>query len=925
MSARFWAKTGKGKFEDGKPRYHPVICHLADTAAVAMEIVRSCLSPAAVKTLENGLGLSDESLVKCCGFLAGCHDLGKVSPAFQFQVDPVGKALAGGELYDLWHNLNPVTRSGKAPHGLVTAKTLPEFLIERSLDKSLAKRLAAIVGGHHGFFPSAAEIKALNEVLAGANEGNAWRKFSREIFEQLEAFVEITAQDFPIRCDNAAAMILAGLTTVSDWIASNADDKTGFPYANDRPFAEYSSELPERARRALEAIGWMRLPTGRPLRFTELFQEIQEPRELQKTAITATQTLTPPCLVLVEASMGEGKTEAALYLADYLQHQSGIGGFYVGLPTQATSNAMWNRVRNFLGQRYPEQTVNLTLSHAAAALKDEYQSSVCRLDQVYDEEGKVVAGEWHTARKRTLLSPYGVGTIDQALMGAVRSKHQFVRLFGLAGRTVILDEIHAYDLYTSTLLERLIEWLALLGSPVIALSATLPLSTRRALVSAYARGCGATEPEIEMPVAKYPRLTAFTSQGVTVRSFKASPHVTRSLYLRWVSEPDWVTDLQEQLTDGGCVAIICSTVNRAQEVFGQLRDRRYFAEDELGLFHGRFLFIDRERIEKDCLARFGKPKDPNTKRPKRYVLVATQVIEQSLDLDFDLIISDLAPIDLLLQRSGRLHRHEDRTDRPPKLLQPTMWLISPELSESGKADFGDSGFIYDRHVLLRTWLTLRDCQGSGKPLGALHSPPKPPILGDFESSVQLPEMMDDLIEAVYDRNQVPSEMLEQVHQIDWQESLADYLGDESQDKKKADLVKLPPGHAGKIHPSEFTRQGDADDDAAIAKVTRLGRESVTTIFLQQTAEGLVLPNTKECINLKQTPNLQTIRKLLEHSTRISKMGLVKELQSQERPQRWTSVLLRHCCLVVLDEKGIAQVGEWRITLDVLRGIVIMAD
>ena len=221
--------------------------------------------------------------------------------------------------------------------------------------------------------------------------------------------------------------------------------------------------------------------------------------------------------------MGEGKTEAALYLADWLQHQSGAGGFYIGLPTQATSNAMWKRVRSFLGQRYSDKFVNLTLSHSAAALKPEYQETICRLDQVYDAEGKVTAGEWHTARKRTMLSPYGVGTIDQALMGAVRSRHQFVRLFGLAGRTVILDEIHAYDLYTGTLLERFLEWLALLGSPTIALSATLTSETRTTLVNAYARGCGMVEPEL--PTADYPRITALTSQGTIVKSFPASPHV----------------------------------------------------------------------------------------------------------------------------------------------------------------------------------------------------------------------------------------------------------------------------------------------------------------------------------------------------------------------------------------------------------------
>ncbi|MGF1603419.1 MAG: CRISPR-associated helicase Cas3' [Thermosynechococcaceae cyanobacterium] len=895
MQTRFWAKTGSGNFENGKPQYHPVICHLADTAAVAMEIVRNCLSPVAVHTLERGLGLTGESLVKCCGFFAGSHDLGKVSPAFQFQVDPVGKALAGGELYDLWHHINPVTRKEKAPHGLVTAKTLPEFLIERSLDKALAKRLAAIVGGHHGFFPSATEIKNLNEVLAGANEGNAWRKYSREIFEQLESFVALETQDLPTQCDNAAAMILAGLTTVSDWIASNPDEKTGFRYANDRPFKEYADELPKKAKRALEAIGWTKLPTGQPLQFTELFKEITEPRELQKAAISTTKTLTAPCLILVEASMGEGKTEAALYLADHLQHQAATGGFYIGLPTQATSNAMWNRVRKFLGHRYSEETVNLTLSHSAAALQDDYQSSICRLDQVYDQDGKVVAGEWHTARKRTLLSPYGVGTIDQALMGTVRSKHQFVRLFGLAGRVVILDEIHAYDLYTSTLLERFLEWLALLGSPVIALSATLPTETRRRLVNAYAKGCGSAKPE--MSGAEYPRLTVFTPQGLTVIPFNASAHVTRSLNLQWVKDKEWAEALCEKLSDGGCATVICSTVGRAQEVFQRLQ--KHFDKDELGLFHGRFLFVDRDRIEKDCIAKFGKPHASETKRPNRYVLVATQVIEQSLDLDFDLMISDIAPVDLLLQRSGRLHRHEERQNRPEKLKNPTMWLIAPELSESGQTDFGNSGFIYDRHVLLRSWLTLR-----------------------HQTHVQLPEMMDSLIEAVYNKNETPDEALEPVYQEDWHTSLSDYLNDESQDQAKADAVKLPPGCKGDIKPSEFTRLGDVDDDSAIAKVTRLGRESVTTIFLQQTAEGLVLPNTQERINLKQTPDLKMMRRLLEHSTRISKMGLVNELKRQEQPPRWTSALLRHCRLVVLDEGCQAQVGKWEICLDIQKGVVI---
>ncbi|HEY9663055.1 MAG TPA: HD domain-containing protein, partial [Allocoleopsis sp.] len=136
---RFWAKTGRGNFqENGQPEYHSVICHLADTAAVAMEIVRGYLSPTAIATLERGLGLKGESLIKCCGFLAGSHDLGKVSPAFQFQVSEVGKALLGKHFYDLWTALPDI----KTPHGLITAKTLPEFLRDAGLGSHLTPRKA---------------------------------------------------------------------------------------------------------------------------------------------------------------------------------------------------------------------------------------------------------------------------------------------------------------------------------------------------------------------------------------------------------------------------------------------------------------------------------------------------------------------------------------------------------------------------------------------------------------------------------------------------------------------------------------------------------------------------------------------------------------------------------------------------------------
>ncbi|MGB3615324.1 MAG: CRISPR-associated helicase Cas3', partial [Elainellaceae cyanobacterium] len=761
--------------------------------------------------------------------------------------------------------------------------------------KNLARKLAAIVGGHHGFFPSRDEIRNLDSALAGIDDSSIWRQYSSSIFQQLKDFVGLTEVDLPHRCDNAAAMLLAGLTTVSDWLASNPDEKSGFSYANDTPFDEYKVELGKKAKRALEKQGWTQHKNGNPLTFKELFG-FDNPRDLQKAAIALSKDLQPPCLVMVEASMGEGKTEAALYLADHLQHKTSAGGFYIGLPTQATSNAMFKRVQDFLGKRYRQEVVNLTLSHSAALLQEDYQQTICRLEQVYDGEGSVAASEWHTARKRSLLSPYGVGTIDQALMGAVRSRHQFVRLFGLAGRTVILDEIHAYDLYTGTLLERFLEWLALLGSPVIALSATLPRSTRSRLLTAYATGSdGSSDSAPALPNTPYPRITAFSDGVITAQSFPASKLVCRELAIRWVKDEEWVVALLAKLEQGGCVAVICSTVGRAQAVYDVLRPH-FKSGDELGLFHGRFLFTDRERIEKACLDKFGKTGD----RPHKYVLVATQVIEQSLDVDFDLMISDLAPVDLLLQRSGRLHRH--KRSRLPSFEPPTLWIFEPTVRPGCKADFRESGYIYDRHILLRSWLTLRD-----------------------RDCVQLPEEMDCLIESVYNLDAPIPGTLEPQHQEDWQASLEDDYRPAMQELRgRANGVKLPPARP-ESSPSEFTRLGEADDEATIAAVTRLGEPSITTIFLQRTEGGLCLPRDRQPVDLKARPDLSMIQKLLANSTRISKREIVKELSQASPPSSWTSALLRNCRHVVLDPDGAADVGKWRVVLDADKGVVFLKE
>ncbi|HEY9664980.1 MAG TPA: hypothetical protein V6C65_41600, partial [Allocoleopsis sp.] len=182
--------------------------------------------------------------------------------------------------------------------------------------------------------------------------------------------------------------------------------------------------------------------------------------------------------------------------------------------------------------------------------------------------------------------------------------------------------------------------------------------------------------------------------------------------------------------------------------------------------------------------------------------------------------------------------------------------------------------------------------------------------------------LDNLIESVYDLDAPIPDSLEPEHRQDWESSLTDYKEGETHKKiAQANEVKLPPA-LEENHPAEFTRNGDADDDNAIAKVTRLGEPTVTTIFLQQTSKGLVLAGTDRTVDLERSPDLAMIQGLLERSTRIGTRGLVQKLMAQRKPIAWTSALLRHCSYVVLNDQGKAQVDKWEIALDPLRGVVI---
>lgn len=731
-------------------------------------------------------------------------------------------------------------------------------------------------------------------------------------------------------------MFLAGFVSVADWIASNEEC---FPHAIKVPLSEHSDYARRQAGLALERLGWKGWrPPSTSAAFGQLFHFIDTPRPVQQEAATlAPELADQPALVVVEAPTGEGKTEAAIYLAEHWMSTTGQKGCYFALPTMATSDQMFGRVRDYLVSRYPDTNVNLMLLHGHAALSAEFQAIKKRMpefsvttveadgERAYDGASPgVVASEWFTHRKRGLLAPFGVGTVDQVLLSVLQTRHVFVRLFGLASKTVLIDEVHAYDAYMTTLLERLLEWLAALGTSVVMLSATLPRARRDALLRTYARGLTGGDGDVPTEVSRtpYPRITWTVSGEYCARPIGTSQGSTRRLRLRWVDgelpeEGIQFTlgqQLKSALSDGGCAAVICNTVHQAQKVYQALKewspDTADDGQPELDLLHARYLYGDRKKREERSLIRFGKPGgkvqcedgvECPVRRPHRAVLVATQVIEQSLDLDFDVMVTDMAPADLLLQRAGRMHRHQ--RSRPHGLSEPTLWVCEPEMRYNIPSFGGGTEAVYDYHVLLRAWLELRD-----------------------RDAIRVPDDVEELIEAVYDDRDCPLALPLEIRKK-WQESRMKHAQDLDREKHEAeDRWIKPPWFTGELgHMTEYAREEDNPElHQAHQALTRLGGVRLNVICLYGSKDEAFLDSAlSRGVGLHHQPDAETIRALLGNSVPISHRGLIGSILEQGTPitSSWRKVpLLRHHYILFFSEQGLCESAPLRLSPEL--GLVI---
>ncbi len=646
------------------------------------------------------LGTSNDNARQVFVALIALHDIGKFAEAFQCKVP------------DAWPTsvLGPI-RNDAGPHHTQTAFDLREkldfqTLFAPALDTSSwifeFDALWAPVAGHHGRpVDSGGNTVTISGIRkAGISAALEFAQAAAKLFGPFELIGK------PDRAKLAAlSWSLAGLTNLADWIGSNREF---FCYcAPTLDFETYWDYARKQAVKAISAAGISPVAATSDCSSLKLFPAITAPSPLQNQ-LSSMALPDGPLLAIVEDVTGSGKTEAALLLAARFIGADRAAGLFFALPTMATANAMFDRLGDGYRRMFAETAQpSLVLAHGRRGLHAGFQASILAhgTTAVSETDGEAqgdassaVCATWIADdRRRAFLAHVGVGTIDQAFLGALPVKHQALRLWGLADRVLIVDEAHAYDAYMGRELERLLEFHAALGGSAIILSATLPAQQREALARAFAKGLGA-KPKIEA-VSNYPLVTTVSADSVTATPVETREDRYRNLAVRAVGSIDAaLAHVSEMASRGAAVAWIRNSVDDAIEAAGALQAMALSPV----LLHARFAMGDRLDIEKHVRETLGRNSD-TTKR-QGFVLVGTQILEQSLDYDVDAMITDLAPVDLIIQRAGRLWRHTDRKGRPvdaPELLvfAPDWQIVEDQnwyaqVSKRAAAVYGHHGLVW---------------------------------------------------------------------------------------------------------------------------------------------------------------------------------------------------------------------------------------
>ena len=765
-----WAKK---KEKDGIFYWLSLKRHLEDTREIMGLLWEHWLSEGQRAYITKSMKVEEDEAKSLAMFIGAIHDIGKATPAFQIQ-----RGFQNSEDLDLllMEKLEregfsgikdlELTDRGKTPHAYAGEVICRLAGINRGI--------ASIIGAHHGVpmkenysltsYVEAYTANFYQEEKEDSPICKKWKATQEELLSwALESCGYKNVEDLP-RCPKPTQLLLSGLLIMADWIASNEEYFPLFSLQNEVDHELDDATVNQEDRKKEETqiserveSAWLKWTQNQTWEATQLFDAKQSyqnsfhfmPRDFQEKVFTEIAGAEDIGLVILEAPMGCGKTEAALMTAEQLAGKQQCAGVFFGLPTQASSNGIFPRVESWvdsLGQENQEK-LSLRLSHGKAALNEEFQSLSRNCSEGIDLDGEktkyVYVNEWFSGRKKAMLDDFIVGTVDHLLLMALKQKHLMLRHLGFSKKVVIIDEVHAYDAYMGQYLYMVLQWLGAYRVPTIILSATLPIERRKDLMKYYLKGRGIKEKDIGnfdfLKTESYPLLTF--SKGSEVESFSDfQEEKEKKVTLYQLEEENLVDTVKSLGKNGAVIGIIVNTVGRAQRITKDLLEA--FPEEEVHLLHSRFIDTDRIKKEEELLKKIGK----NAERPKRFIVVGTQVIEQSLDIDFDLMISDLCPVDLLIQRIGRLHRH--KIERPKEHSEAKLYLMGT----SENLDFETGARrVYGDYLLIKTQCALGNSISIPKDI----SPLVQEVYGDKD-----PSLAPDLLKKYEESKKKQKEILD---------------------------------------------------------------------------------------------------------------------------------------------------------------------
>ncbi|WP_433519723.1 CRISPR-associated helicase Cas3' [Nonomuraea sp. CA-143628] len=882
-----WGKTDRSGVNQqaGRAAWNPLLAHSLDTAAVTLLLFDDYLADPVRHLLAETFGQGEPARArKMVALLAALHDIpGKACSEFLKLFYPSRDKHGLRAAARRWEGeartvgLPLVTNLEQHPsiaHAKVTARLLPRLLGcacrrcgSDGLKTPTLHMVGDLLGGHHGHIPNADQLSGIS-----IDSCNKWENIHQALIGDLARLLDIDQRDVkqtvakPAR--PAAMPLFAGLVVLADWLASN---ESFFTYRDAAtPTLDWWASSQREAIHAVDSLNLRRWPVEQAT-WSTLFGEQHQPRPAQQ-AVMRLLPRTGPAMVIVEADTGSGKTEAAWWAAHHLTLTNGYHGMYMALPSRASTEQAAMRAATFVSASLAGdiERANLAVVHgtaAASAVAEELLQAAASpgsavapddINLICGDELRAVLDEWFLASKRGLLSPFGIGTVDQIVLSVQKSRFWFLRLFGLAQKVVIIDEAHAYELYQQTLLSQAVTWLADAGASVIVLSATLPASAKNLLIDAWCLGRKAplsrndqttnTITVIDangMAVGDSPKAIANNAAAPQTAYDGALELITPKAFMGPASaslEHRWARTILEEVRDRGIVAVVRNRVDSAVDLYTAVcelaEEYGWTPDTEVLLLHGRLLERDRNRIQRHLINLLGPHPDrelrdikPNPQRPPRMLLIATQVIEQSLDLDFDLMISDLCPVDLAIQRRGRVRRHHvNDSGRAPHLNDITplrlLWLPSPNRTPLVAYPDNIDGAVYAPYLLAATWHVLTEDRDT----------PRRQVI----SSDQIPA----LIETVYGQQAVRGRTpeLDRLLQFTWH----DMQNNLTEERLEAE-ARMVPAYLG--HDDDGPEVADLSSDwlngeetdqglpAHLGARSRLGADSYDVVCLFKQSDG----------------------------------------------------------------------------------------